>query len=113
MIMVQTITRTLQEVGVDDPAKFLSILNAVLYKNIQRIGTDKNLTLFFADYAGNNEFIFSGQHEEVIVVHSDGSFERIDTMDLGFMVGLEPDISPFVNTCRLKLTNGGRGCLLH
>ena len=22
------------------------------------------------------------------------------------MVGLEPDISPFVNTCRLKLANG-------
>ena len=106
MIMVQTITRTLQEVGVDDPSRFLSILNAVLYKNIQRIGTDKNLTLFFADYAGDNEFIFSGQHEEVIVVHGNGSYERIDTMDLGFMVGLEPDISPFVNTCRLKLANG-------
>ena len=103
MLMVQTITRTLQEVGIEDPYKFLSTLNAVLYKNIQRIGTDKNLTLFFADYPGGNELIVSGQHEEVIVVHGNGGFERIDTMDLGFMVGLEPDISPFVNTCRLKV----------
>ena len=105
MIMVQTITRTLQEVGVVDPFRFLSVLNAVLYKNIQRIGTDKNLTLFFADYTGDNELVFSGQHEEVIVVHGNGSCERIDTIDLGFFVGLEPDISPFVNTCRLKLDN--------
>jgi phosphoserine phosphatase RsbU/P len=39
----------------------------------------------------------SGQHEETIVVRANGEIERIDTLDLGFPVGIELDITDFVN----------------
>jgi sigma-B regulation protein RsbU (phosphoserine phosphatase) len=42
--------------------------------------------------------MLSGQHEELIVIRATGEIERIDTIDLGFPVGLEPDISAFIDT---------------
>ena len=45
----------------------------------------------------------SGQHEEVLVIRGDGEVERIDTMELGFPVGLEQDISEFVATRDIAL----------
>ena len=44
----------------------------------------------------------SGQHEEVLIIRANGETERIDTIDLGFPVGLEADISPFVATLDLN-----------
>jgi sigma-B regulation protein RsbU (phosphoserine phosphatase) len=48
----------------------------------------------------------SGQHEELIVVRKDGLLERIDTSDLGFPIGLEEDISPFIATLRIDFEEG-------
>ena len=50
MIMVQTATRVLLESNLADPVKFLDILNRSLYKNVQRMKSDKNLTLSILDY---------------------------------------------------------------
>jgi sigma-B regulation protein RsbU (phosphoserine phosphatase) len=100
MLMVQSVARALQEAGNTDPMKFLTDLNSALFKNIERTKIDKHVTLAFLDYDGK-EMILSGQHEEVIVVRSDGSLERIDTIDLGFPIGLEADIAPFVNSVRI------------
>lgn len=100
MLMVQSVARALQEAGNTDPVKFLTDLNSALYKNIERTKIDKHVTLAFLDYDGK-EMILSGQHEEVIVIRSNGKLERIDTMDLGLPIGLEADISPFVNSIRI------------
>lgn len=97
MLMVQSITRTLLENGEYNPVRFLVKLNSVLHKNIKRINSEKNLTLSFIDYK-DGKVVLSGQHEEVIVVKSDGSLTRINTIDMGFPIGLEPDISAFVAT---------------
>ncbi len=97
MLMVQSITQTLLESGLYDPVRFLVLLNHVLYKNIKRIDTERNLTLSFIDYK-DGEVTVSGQHEEVIVVKKDGTLQLIDTIDLGFPIGLEPDVSTFIAT---------------
>lgn len=102
MLMVQSITQTLLESGLYDPIRFLILLNHVLYKNIKRIDTDRNLTLSFIDYT-DGEITISGQHEQVILVKKDGQLNLIDTIDLGFPIGLEPDVSNFIATESFKL----------
>ncbi len=105
MIMVQTAVRTLLEHNETDPRKFLDVLNRTIYNNVQRMGSEKNLTLSLLDYQ-KDTLRLSGQHEEMIVVRSGGQVERIDTIDLGFPLGLEEDIINFVAHTHLQLYPG-------
>ncbi|MDL2410175.1 SpoIIE family protein phosphatase [Rhizobium calliandrae] len=105
MLMVQSVARALQEAGETDPAKFLNDLNRTIYKNIERTKTDKHLTLAFLDYDGER-LTLSGQHEDLIVVRQGGEVERIETADLGLPVGLDSDISQFVDTRDVTFGSG-------
>ncbi|MBE9169072.1 SpoIIE family protein phosphatase [Pleurocapsales cyanobacterium LEGE 06147] len=105
MIMVQTAVRTLIENNETDPKKFLDVLNRTIYKNVQRMNSDKNLTLCLMDYQ-KGKLSLSGQHEEIIVVRSGGEIERIDTIDLGFPLGLEETIADFVFQIQIQLHSG-------
>ncbi len=49
----------------------------------------------------------SGQHETLIVVRSSGVVERIDTIDLGFPIRLESDITDFIASTRVELRGSG------
>ena len=111
MIMAQTAVRTLQEMREMDPVRFLDTLNRTLYKNVQRMNTDKSLTLSILNYA-NNTISISGQHEEMIVVRSDGQVERIDTIDLGIPIALDDEISTFIDSKLVQL-NSGDGIVLY
>ncbi|GAB4231512.1 MAG: hypothetical protein Kow0049_13920 [Stanieria sp.] len=101
-IMVQTAVRTLMENNETDPTKFLETLNRTIYKNVQRMNSDKNLTFCLMDYQAGH-LNLSGQHEEIIVVRAGGEIERIDTIDLGFPIGLEETIADFVVSTQIKL----------
>lgn len=105
MLMVQSVARALQENGDENPKTFLSVLNRAIYKNIVRTNSDKHLTLAFLDYADKN-VVLSGQHEDVLVIRKTGDVERIDTIDLGFPIGLESDISEFVATLDIPFDTG-------
>jgi len=105
MIMLQTAIRTLTHSQENDPVRFMNILNQVIYENVQRMNTDKSLSLLLLEYS-NNRINLSGQHEEAIIAHPDGTVECIDTMDLGFPLGLEADISQFVNQYSIDLSRG-------
>ena len=105
MIMVQTAVRTLIENNETDPKKFLDVLNRTIYKNVQRMDSDKNLTLCLMDYQ-EGKLSLSGQHEEIIIVRSGGEIERIDTIDLGFPLGLEETIADFVFQIQIQLNTG-------
>lgn len=105
MLMVQSVARALQEAGDMDPNQFLNRLNRAIYKNIVRTNTDKHLSLAFLDYDAGR-LTLSGQHEELIVVRNAQEVERIDTMDLGLPIGLEPDISRFVATREVAFAQG-------
>jgi len=102
MIMVQTAIRTLKEMRETDPIKFLDVLNRTIYRNVERMNSDKNLTLVIANYVGGRLSV-SGQHEEMIVMRSSGTLERIDTIDLGFPIGLDEEISQFINQISVQL----------
>ncbi|MEK8015459.1 MAG: PP2C family protein-serine/threonine phosphatase, partial [Candidatus Parabeggiatoa sp.] len=111
MLMAQTTIRCLLNNGVRDSSQFLGLLNKMIYDYAQRMNIDKNLTLSFIDYQpihseqAEMEGILriSGQHEEVLVARQGGKVEHLDTLDLGFPVGLEADIQDFVSQKEIHL----------
>ena len=105
IVMAQTAVRTLQEMPESDPVRFLATLNRTLYKNIQRMNSDKNLTLALLNYA-DRKISISGQHEETLVVRKDGKIERIDTIYLGFSIGLDAEIADLIDHVFVKLEPG-------
>ncbi|MCT7994877.1 AAA family ATPase [Laspinema olomoucense] len=111
MVMVQTAVRTLLVNDERDYVKFLNTINRMIHDNVARMRTDKNLTLALLDYA-DRVLRITGQHEEVLVVRGTGEIERIDTIDLGFPVGLEMDISDFITQAEVEL-NPGDGVVLY
>lgn len=111
MMMVQSVTRALQETGKSDPRQFLSWLNRAIYKNLERTDWDKHLSLAFIDYEDERLTLY-GQHEDVIVMRAGGEIETIDTMDLGFPIGLELDIAPFITTRDIPF-GAGDAIILH
>ncbi|HBQ99618.1 MULTISPECIES: PP2C family protein-serine/threonine phosphatase [unclassified Roseofilum] len=111
MLMAQSAVRTLKEIKENDPISFLDFLNRTIYKNVERMGIDKNLTLCLLNYA-DGELTISGQHEEVILVRQGGKIERIDTIDLGLPIGLDYNIAEFISYTRVKL-NAGDGVVLY
>ncbi|MGK7893368.1 MAG: CHASE2 domain-containing protein [Xenococcus sp. (in: cyanobacteria)] len=111
MLMTQTAVRTLQEIKEKDPVKFLDTLNRTLYQNVQRMNSDKNLTLAIINYLDKKVSI-SGQHEETLLVRASGQIERIDTMDLGLPIGITDDIADFIDHTVVEL-NSGDGLVLY
>jgi len=111
MLMTQTAVRTLQEVRETDPIRFLDTLNRTIYKNVKRMNSDKSLTLAIINYS-NGQISISGQHEETLIVRQDGAIERIDTMSLGFPIGLDSEITDFISHAIFEL-NPGDGIVLY
>ncbi len=111
MIMVQTAVRTLLQNNETNPVRFLQALNRTIYNNVQRMSSDRNLTLALIDYY-QGEVRISGQHEEILVIRANGAVERIDTLDLGFPIGLVDEISEFVAQETVRL-NPGDGMVLY
>ncbi|MBU0552306.1 SpoIIE family protein phosphatase, partial [Myxococcota bacterium] len=105
MIMLQAAVRTLVLAEENDPERFMSIVNKVVYQNIRRTDMDRSMTLSLIDYQ-DGVLSLVGQHEDAIVVRADGQLERIDTMPLGLPVGLEFDISDFLNRLEVPLNPG-------
>lgn len=105
MLMTQMAIRTLKESGEKDPIKLLNTINRSIYKNIERMDSDKNLTLVVLNYYQGTLNI-SGQHEQVIIIRNNREIELIDTIDLGFPIGLEPEISDFIQQKSIDLEPG-------
>lgn len=104
MLMAQTAMLTLSQNGEQDMEHLLSVMNQVLYRNIGRIRENKTMTLAVLHYQ-NQHYSLVGQHESVLICRSDGQIEEIDTLDLGFPVGLEYDIEDFLATTRFELAS--------
>jgi len=111
MLMTQTAVRTLRAMQVTDPVKSLSTINTVLYQNRLRMSSYRNLSLALLDYQ-EGQLHICGQHEEVIVMRASGHVERIDTLDLGYPVGMLEDISAFIAQHEIEL-NPGDGIVLY
>ncbi len=104
-IMVQTAVRTLLASGLTESHQFLEILNRVIFDNTRQMNCDRNLTFSLMHYK-DKHVIISGQHEEVLIVRRNGKLERHDTLDLGFPLGLEQNISSFIDERKIPLETG-------
>ncbi len=111
MLMVQTAIRTLYASGMYHPETCLIALNKAIFDNLQRMHSDKNITLSIVDYR-RGEVTISGQHEEVLVMRKNGMIERIDTLDLGFPIGIVDNIEHMVSHKNVYL-NTGDGLVLY
>ncbi len=105
MIMVQTAMRTLIESEQTDQKTLLNTLNHVIVDNARKLKSHRNLTLSLLNYFNGNLSI-AGQHEDIIIVRSDGQVESIDTTYLGFPIGLEKNIKEFIDQRQLNLSPG-------
>lgn len=105
MIMAQTAIRTLLSHNETDQVKLLQTVNQTLFDNVERMNSNKNMSLSLLQYQ-DNTLCLSGQHEEVILVRSSGEVERIDTIDLGFPIGLEAHINDFLASTEIQLNSG-------
>jgi serine phosphatase RsbU (regulator of sigma subunit) len=105
MIMVQAAVRALFVNHEQDAARFFNAVNRTIYDNTQRMNSDKLMTLALLEYESGTLRLM-GQHEELILVRSNGSLEQIDTVDLGVPLGLEPDITPFIAETKLYVQPG-------
>ncbi|WRH65076.1 MAG: SpoIIE family protein phosphatase [Planktothrix sp. GU0601_MAG3] len=105
MLMTQMGIRTLTEIRETDPIQFLNILNNTLYKNVERMNVDRNLTLAILNYY-QGLLTISGQHEEILIVRSDGNIERIDTINLGIPIALDENITEFITSTTVELKTG-------
>jgi serine phosphatase RsbU (regulator of sigma subunit) len=105
MLMVQAAVRTLQAVGEIDQVKTINTLNRLVYDNTRRMRSYRNMTLSLLVYE-RGSLRLSGQHEEAIVVRADGAIDRVDTLDLGFPLGIEADVSSFIAEAEVYLHPG-------
>ncbi|MCS6959321.1 MAG: PP2C family protein-serine/threonine phosphatase [Pseudanabaenaceae cyanobacterium SKYG29] len=105
MLMVQTAVRAISALDISDPITFLQALNKVIYENTRRINSDRNLTFILLSYK-NEQLTITGQHESVILLKGGGEIELIDSIDLGFPIGLEADIQEFIHSVSIPFKSG-------
>jgi len=94
-LMVQSALRVLSALDLP-PNQVLALLNYGIYENLQRMNCDKSLTLLLLSYQ-DGCFHLVGQHEEAVLIRQDGTVQRLDTIDLGFPLGLEPDVTAYLS----------------
>lgn len=105
MLMAQAAVRALIANGETDRTKLLNTVNRIIYDNTQRMRSPRNMTLALLEYEAGM-LRLTGQHEELIIVRQNGDIEQIDTLELGFPLGLELDITPFVAEKNVSLNSG-------
>jgi len=105
MLMIQSMIRHISHADDINLTKAMSDLNLSLYQNIERMKSDRHLSLSLMHYHDNTVTI-TGQHEAIIIVRRDGRLEQHSTEYLGMPVGLIDDISEFVDSMEIKLEQG-------
>ncbi len=105
MLMAQTALRALLIANDTDPIKRLQVLNQIIYTNTRRMKSTKSMTLSLLEYEAGM-LCLSGQHEELVLVRRNGQIETVDTFELGFPLGIESNITPFVGQIKTSLAPG-------
>jgi sigma-B regulation protein RsbU (phosphoserine phosphatase) len=105
MLMVQMAIRTLTYTGQNDLKTVMRVLNHAVFESVKRMNMSKSLTLALLDYS-DGRLRITGQHEEMLLARCNGEIERIDTFDLGFLVGLMADIDHLVSQTEVHLEPG-------
>lgn len=96
MMMVQTSIHTLLDAfPTATPSMVLAAVNRTIYKNIQRLGESKHMTLVILSAGSDGRFTFAGRHDDLMVWRTaNRSVEVIKTT--GMWVGITSDISTYL-----------------
>lgn len=103
MLMVQSALRALTLAGTDEQKRQYELLNLLVCRNCARIGSAKCMTLTLIDLDISGRLTLVGQHESPLLVRADGSWEWVETLDLGLPLGLDEDIGDFIGSRELLL----------
>jgi len=117
MLMIQSIIRSQLSASSYDLIEMLKVANITIYNNVDRMNSEKNLTLMLLDYKNfglsaaaadrpSAEMTLAGQHESVIIIRNNGEVEEIDTDELGFPIGLVSDANDFFHSKKISLYQG-------
>lgn len=104
-IMIQSAVRLFHHSNKYSLVEAINLLNCLLYENARRMQSDKSVTFVLIKY-DRGKLEICGQHENIILVRNTGHLEIIDTVNLGFPLGLEYDISNFVRQKEIQLNFG-------
>lgn len=108
MLVVQSALRALALEHQRDPRRMIVGLNRVVHDNLGRMRLTKCLTLTVLRIRPG-EIEIAGQHEEVLIVRSGvPGVERIDTLELGLPLGLEPDVEVLTRVQTVSFAEGDR-----
>lgn len=102
MLMIQSIIRHQSNTANHDIKQALIDINLSLFQNIQRMKSDRHLSLSLL-HLKDNTLTVTGQHETIVIVRDNGTIEKISTDELGFYVGFIEDIEEFVNSIDITL----------
>lgn len=105
MLMIQAAIRTMLDAGERDLKRTLAVVNKIIFNNVARIGSGLSATLALLEYS-QGQLTITGQHEDLLVVRSNGELEAIPTLSLGFPIGLEEDIAPLLSELQIPLAPG-------
>jgi serine phosphatase RsbU (regulator of sigma subunit) len=106
MMMVQTSITTIIEDQPDlPPAEVLTKVNSTIYRNIQKLGENKYMTITVLASHKDGKFVFSGLHQDIMVYRKrDGAVESIDTD--GMWIGVLDDLSGKVTDGAFSMQEG-------
>jgi PAS domain S-box-containing protein len=106
MIMVQAATAALVRTLPDaTPRDVVIQLNATLYDNVRRrLAGDAHVTFTLGRFAPDGTFRFTGAHEDIIVVRSDGAIELLRSP--GTWLAGRPDVTRVTVDAEVKLEPG-------
>ena len=114
MLMVQTAMKTLMVHGELDLIKVYETINKVICDNVSRIKSEKSMTLSLLDYNFEKHiFSVTGQHEDILLIKTNGEYQTFSTMDLGLPIGLDYEISDFTEKLDIHLENNHDILILH
>ncbi len=110
MMMVQTAIHT---VLIEDPkippSAMLSVINKIIYNNINLMDESKHMTIIVLATGKEGRFSFSGLHEDILIRRAKtGKVEIVESE--GMWIGIEPDITELLSDDTLQLDS--RDCMV-
>lgn len=104
-LMAQMGVRTLLTSDETDPTRFLSVLSQTVYANVQRMRSERSLSLALLDYK-SGRLTLSGQHNQLIVVRQNGQIEPLDNPNAATPPDSGQNMANFMAEASVQLVPG-------
>ncbi len=106
MMMVQTAIHMAVEKSKDlSPSQLLQDVNKVLYKNIQKMGEDKYMTITVFSCTNDGTLQFAGLHQDIMIYRAaHKKVEQVQTN--GMWIGMVDEISNMLEVDEIALNSG-------